>query len=182
MNISKFLFLLIFSNILISCNEDTDKPKHHEEEYKNSNFATIRTIHGNIVIKFFNKKAPNTVKRIQNLIKHEFYNGLTFHRVIPGSIIQAGKSNNINTKNNINSIKAEINNIKHKLGTISMAHYKNNLDSADSQFFISLKELPNLNGKYTIFGTIVNGLEILHKIRKGDKILSISLSPNYSSK
>ncbi|MBT6325390.1 MAG: peptidylprolyl isomerase, partial [Bdellovibrionales bacterium] len=175
-----FLFILLFSNILIGCNQYTDKTKHNKHEYKNNDFATIRTIHGNIIIKFFNEKAPNTVKRIQSLIKHEFYNGLTFHRVVPGSIIQAGKSNNINRNNK--SIKAEINNLKHELGTISMAHYKNNLDSADSQFFISLKELPHLNGKYTIFGKIVNGLEILSKVRKGDKILSISLSPNYYSK
>ncbi len=176
MIISKFLLILVFINIFFGCNQHSNINKNYKQPHKNDNFATIRTIHGNFVIKFFKEKAPNTVKRIQNLIKNEFYNGLTFHRVIPGSIIQTGKSKNIN------SIKAEINNFKHELGTISMAHYKNNLDSADSQFFISLKELPHLNGKYTIFGKVVNGLEILSKIKKGDKILSISLSPNYSSK
>ena len=136
--------------------------------------AVIKTVHGNIVFKFYPKHAPNTVTRIIELIQKEFYNGLIFHRVIPNFVIQGGDPTGTGRGGSGVNLKAEFNSLQHTLGTVAMARAQDK-DSADSQFYIALTTLPHLDGKYTIFGQVISGVNLLPKITQDEKILSISL-------
>jgi len=136
--------------------------------------ATIKTVHGNIVFKFYPNKAPNTVNRIVELIKTGFYDGLIFHRVVPNFVAQGGDPTGTGTGGSGKKLKAEFNDIQHIRGTVAMAR-ASEPDSADSQFYIALTTLPHLDGNYTVFGQVVEGLDLLDKIQKGDKILSIQI-------
>ena len=136
--------------------------------------AILKTVHGNITIKFYSKHAPNTVTRFMNLVETGFYNGLKFHRVIPNFVIQTGDPTGTGTGGSGQKLKAEFNEIQHIKGTVAMARAQSP-DSADSQFYIALSTLPHLDKKYTVFGQVINGLEILDKISKGDQILNFSL-------
>ncbi len=130
----------------------------------------IKTNLGTIKIKFFPKAAPGHVKNFKKLAKSGFYNGTTFHRVIPRFMIQGGDPN---TKDNNRSnhgtggpgyqIKAEFNNISHKRGIVSMARSRNP-DSAGSQFFICVADSTFLDGQYTVFGEVIEGMDIADKI------------------
>lgn len=136
--------------------------------------AILKTVHGNIVFKFYPTKAPNTVTRIMQLINSGFYDGLVFHRVVPNFVIQGGDPTATGTGGSGQRLKAEFNDIQHIKGAVAMARAQDK-DSADSQFYIALTNLPHLDGNYTVFGQVVEGLEVLEKIQQGDKILSISL-------
>ena len=115
--------------------------------------------------------APVTVTNFINLANSGFYNGLTFHRVIDGFMIQGGDPNGDGTGGSSEKIKGEFksngvqNNISHVRGTISMARSSAN-NSASSQFFIMQKDTPSLDGQYAAFGTVTNGMDIVDKICK----------------
>ncbi|PIP90843.1 MAG: peptidyl-prolyl cis-trans isomerase [Bdellovibrionales bacterium CG12_big_fil_rev_8_21_14_0_65_38_15] len=134
--------------------------------------ATIKTVHGNIVFKFYPNKAPNTVNRIVELIKTGFYDGLIFHRVVPNFVAQGGDPTGTGTGGSGKKLKAEFNDIQHIRGTVAMAR-ASEPDSADSQFYIALTTLPHLDGNYTVFGQVVEGLDLLDKIQKDDKMLNV---------
>ncbi len=136
--------------------------------------AILKTVHGNIVFKFYPNKAPNTVTRISELIKKGFYDGLIFHRVVPNFVIQGGDPTATGTGGSGQMLKAEFNDIQHIKGTVAMARAQDK-DSADSQFYIALTNLPHLDRNYTVFGQVVEGLELLDKVQQGDKMLSLSL-------
>jgi cyclophilin family peptidyl-prolyl cis-trans isomerase len=137
--------------------------------------ATIKTIHGDIVFRFYTKAAPRTSARIMQLIQNHFYDGLLFHRAIPNFIIQTGDPTGTGNGGSGTKLKPEFNELQHIKGTIGMARGVEST-SADSQFYISLTTLPHLDGKNTVFGQIVDGLDILPKLSKGDKIISITLN------
>lgn len=115
--------------------------------------------------------APVTVTNFINLANSGFYNGLTFHRVIDGFMIQGGDPNGDGTGGSSEKIKGEFksngvpNNISHVRGTISMARSSAN-NSASSQFFIMQKDTPSLDGQYAAFGTVTSGMDIVDKICK----------------
>ena len=134
--------------------------------------AIIKTVHGNITFKFYPSHAPNTVSRIIQLINEGFYDGLSFHRVIDNFIVQTGDPTGSGRGGTGKKLKAEFSELQHILGTVSMARSPSDIDSADSQFYISLGTLPQLDRKYTIFGQVVDGLNTLKKISEGDKIIS----------
>lgn len=181
---SKFLLLSLF--LLSACFKtstpvDADKTQAQNTmemevgaEGLSQTQAMIKTVHGNIVFKFYPDKAPNTVKRIIELIEQGFYDGLTFHRVIPGFVIQGGDPKGNGSGGSGKKLKAEFNDMKHIYGAVAMARAQD-VDSADSQFYISLGTLPHLDNKYTVFGQVTKGMDLLPKIVKGDKMLSISL-------
>jgi peptidyl-prolyl cis-trans isomerase B (cyclophilin B) len=132
--------------------------------------ATIETKFGKIKLKFFPDVAPNHVNNFIELSKKGFYDGTTFHRVIPGFMIQGGdieskKQNKAShgTGNPGYSIKAEFNSKSHKRGILSMAR-SNNPDSAGSQFFICVGDSMFLDNKYTVFGEVVSGMDVVDKI------------------
>jgi len=136
--------------------------------------ALIKTVHGNLTIKFYSREAPNTTKRIIKLIQEGFYDGLKFHKVISGFVLQTGDPTDTGTGGTGQELKAELNKIQHIKGTIGMARSEN-LNSASSQFYISLDRLPHLDQKYTIFAQVTGGLDILDQIVVGDRILSFTL-------
>jgi len=132
--------------------------------------AVIETKFGNIELKFFPDVAPNHVNNFIELAKKGFYDGTTFHRVIPDFMIQGGDPNSKNPDKSTHgmggpgySVKAEFNAMPHKRGTLSMARAASP-DSAGSQFFICVAARPNLDGKYTVFGEVVSGMEVVDKI------------------
>lgn len=137
--------------------------------------ATIKTVHGDIVFRFYTKAAPNTSARIMQLIQSKFYDGLVFHRAIPNFIIQTGDPTGTGNGGSGVKMKAEFNELQHIKGTIAMARGMDK-DSADSQFYICLTTLSHLDGKNTVFGQVVDGLDVLPKLSKGDRIISITLN------
>lgn len=139
--------------------------------------ATIKTIHGNIVFRFYTKAAPKTSARIMHLIQSKFYDDLIFHRAIPNFIIQAGDPTGTGDGGSGVNLPPEFSKLQHIKGTLGMARGRDK-GSADSQFYISLTTLPHLDGQQTIFGQVVDGLDILSKLSKGDKIISITLNLN----
>jgi peptidyl-prolyl cis-trans isomerase B (cyclophilin B) len=134
--------------------------------------AVIETKFGEIEIEFFDDKAPGHVKNFLDLAKKGFYDGTTFHRVIPGFMIQGGDPNTKDLKGARSNhgtggpgyqIKAEFNDTSHKRGIVSMARSQNP-DSAGSQFFICVKDSPFLDRQYTAFGRVVRGMEAADQI------------------
>lgn len=127
--------------------------------------AIIETKFGSMELKFFPEVAPNHVNNFIELAKKGFYDGTTFHRVIPGFMIQGGDPNSKNPDKSTHgmggpghTVKAEFNDKPHKRGTLSMAR-AGHPDSAGSQFFICVADAPFLNKQYTVFGEVVSGME-----------------------
>ena len=134
--------------------------------------AVIETPHGNIEIEFFNDLAPGHVKNFVDLAKKGFYDGTTFHRVIPGFMIQGGDPNTMDLKASRDrhgtggpgyTIKAEFNDVSHKRGVVSMARAQNP-DSAGCQFFVCVADSTFLDRQYTAFARVVSGIEAADKI------------------
>ncbi len=132
--------------------------------------AVIETNLGNIELKFFPDMAPNHVNNFIGLAKKGFYDGTTFHRVIPGFMIQGGDPNSRDpdkSKHGMGgpgyNVKAEFSDKPHKRGILSMAR-ANQPDTAGSQFFICVADAPFLNNKYTVFGEVVSGMDVADKI------------------
>lgn len=122
---------------------------------------------GRVVIEMMPKYAPNHVARIKELTRQGFYDGIVFHRVIDGFMAQTGDPTGTGMGGSGQKMKAEFSNIPHARGTLSMAR-SSAVDSADSQFFIVFKASPFLNGKYTVWGRVVAGMEFVDAIKKGD--------------
>jgi len=139
--------------------------------------ATITTAKGVMKVEFFEKDAPGTVKNFTDLAKKGFYNGLTFHRVIPDFVIQGGCPDGNGMGGPGYTIKCELtgNNQYHDRGVLSMAHAGK--DTGGSQFFIchSRTNTSHLDRKHTCFGRVVEGLEVIDMIRQGDKIEKIEV-------
>ena len=132
--------------------------------------AVIETKLGNVELKFFPDVAPNHVNNFIELAKKGFYDGTTFHRVIPGFMIQGGDPNSKSQDKSSHgmggpgyTVKAEFNDKPHKRGTLSMAR-SGHPDSAGSQFFICVADAPFLNKQYTVFGEVVSGMDVVDKI------------------
>jgi cyclophilin family peptidyl-prolyl cis-trans isomerase len=157
-----------------SSNNQFEKKLRTDKQGLSNISCILKTIHGDIVIKFYPKDAPKSVPRILELISMGFYNGLKFHRVIPNFIIQTGDPTGMGDGGSGQKLKAEFNTIPHIKGTVALARGRD-VDSGDSQFYIALTALPHLDGKYTVIGQVVSGLDILNKIAKDDEIISFSL-------
>ena len=133
--------------------------------------AVIKTSKGEMTVEFWSDVAPKTVENFKALAKKGFYNGTAFHRIIKGFMIQGGDPNTKDPSKEASfgtgdpgyKIKAEFNPRKHEAGVLSMARSMDP-DSAGSQFFICLDAAPNLDGKYTAFGKLIKGDEVLQKI------------------
>ncbi len=139
--------------------------------------AIIHTAKGNMNVEFYENDAPNTVKNFCDLAKKGFYDGLTFHRVIPDFVIQGGCPIGTGTGGPGYKIDCELNggNQYHDRGVLSMAHAGRN--TGGSQFFIchSRKNTAHLDRNHTCFGKVVEGLEVIDAIRAGDKIEKIEI-------
>jgi peptidyl-prolyl cis-trans isomerase B (cyclophilin B) len=139
--------------------------------------AEIKTVKGTMKVQFYEKDAPNTVKNFIDLSEKGFYDGLTFHRVLPDFVIQGGCPNGIGNGGPGYKINCELTggNQYHDRGVLSMAHAGRN--TGGSQFFIchSRKNTAHLDRNHTCFGKVVEGLEVIDAIRQGDKIEKITI-------
>ena len=136
--------------------------------------VTIETERGAIVFEMYPDVAPKTVARVSQLMEKGFYNGLTFHRVEPGFVIQGGDPKGDGTGGSGVNIPAEFNKKTHATGTVAMARSADP-SSADSQFYICLAPQPFLDGKYTVFGQVTQGLDVIQKIKVGDAMKKVTL-------
>ena len=167
----KILFFLFFLNTTMA----DDK----------SNIVYLELKSGKVIIEMKPDHAPEHVKRIKELINMKFYDGLNFHRVIDGFMAQTGDPKGNGTGGSGQNIPAEFNSLPHVRGTVSMARAQDP-DSADSQFFICFKDSSFLDGQYTVWGQVVEGMEFVDKIKRGsgsngmvdnpDKIVSMRLA------
>jgi len=123
---------------------------------------------GNVKIELYSEKAPEHVKRILELSHEGFYDGIVFHRVISNFMVQTGDPTGTGMdKSSKPNLKAEFNDTKHVRGVLSMAR-SSDPNSANSQFFIVTHDSPHLDRQYTAFGKVVEGMEFVDKIKKGD--------------
>ena len=130
---------------------------------------------GEIRIEFFPEDAPKTVENFVTLAKKGFYTGLNFHRVVPDFVVQGGCPKGNGTGGPGYTIKAEFNKQKHVRGTVAMARSQHP-DSAGSQFYICYGTTPHLDGQYTVFGKVVSGMELVDRIKQGDKMTSVTIT------
>ncbi|MBP3200266.1 MAG: peptidylprolyl isomerase [Lachnospiraceae bacterium] len=165
--------IVVETTIPIETTEVVNETKN-EEINKGENMANPKIEisikdYGVIQLELDPKEAPITVENFVNLVNNGFYNGLTFHRIIDGFMIQGGDPLGNGTGGSDNNIKGEFfsngveNNIKHLRGVISMARSMDP-DSASSQFFIMHQDAPHLDGQYAAFGHVTSGIEVVDKI------------------
>ena len=166
-----FILIFLIGVLLMSCSKD-------------QKVAVISTKFGDMVVEFFPDVAPKHVENFQILTEEGYYNGTTFHRVIPGFMIQGGDPNSkdldrmndgtggragkffgIGRENDPESwtVPAEFNDTPHQRGTLSMARSQN-IDSGSSQFFICHDNASFLDGQYTVFGQLISGIEVVDEI------------------
>ena len=136
----------------------------------------IATEKGDIVFTFFPDEAPVHTAAFMKLAEAGFYDGLSFHRVEPGFVIQGGDPQGDGTGGPGYRLKAEFNSHPHLRGTVAMAR-SSNPDSAGSQFYICLDDARFLDNNYTVFGQMSDGFETLDAIRRGDKMTKVTVEP-----
>ena len=133
------------------------------------NTLVMETSQGTTVIELRPDLAPNHVMRIKELAREGFYDGIVFHRVIDGFMAQTGDPTGTGRGGSGVNLKSEFSSEKHIRGTCSMARSANP-DSADSQFFICFAESPWLDREYTVWGQVVEGMENIDKIKRGEPV------------
>ncbi len=142
------------------------------------NALLIETKHGRIVVKLRNDIAPGHAERLKTLAREKFYDNVPFHRVIPGFMAQTGDGQNGNGTGGSKypNLKAEFSNVPFKRGIVGMARRGDSNDSANSQFFIMFDDGAFLNGKYTVVGEVVAGMDVVDKLKKGSSANNGSVS------
>jgi len=187
----------VHSNAPLSSSESTEEPAAVFEEepmhvspvqVTGTETAVIKTSKGDITLEFFAADAPNTVASFIELADAGFYNGLKFHRVVPSFVAQGGDplTRDLTAEQIRGGIggagtggpgwtqKAEFNSRKHETGTLAMARARD-VDSAGSQFYICLAPQPSLDGQYTVFGQVTEGMDVVMSIQVGDVIESVTI-------
>ena len=152
------------------------------------NTVILATKHGKVVIRLRPDWAPKHVAQIETLVKRKFYDGIVFHRVIPGFMAQTGDPTGTGAgKSDLPDIPAEFNKTHFARGIVGMAR-SSDPDSANSQFFITTADAGFLDGQYTAFGEVVSGMDVVDKIKAGtqenngqvtnpDKIVTMRMAP-----
>src|SRR3982075_3008025 len=135
------------------------------------NAVVIDTTKGRIVFKLRTDLAPKHAERIKQLAREGYYDNVPFHRVMDGFMAQTGDGQNFNGTGGSKypNLKAEFSNVPFKRGVVGMARSASN-DSANSQFFIMFAEGASLNGKYTVIGEVVSGMDVVDKIKRGEPV------------
>ncbi|EJW10777.1 Peptidyl-prolyl cis-trans isomerase [Rhodovulum sp. PH10] len=133
------------------------------------NTLVLETTKGPVTIEMRPDLAPTHVARIKQLVREKFYDGIVFHRVIEDFMAQTGCPHGTGTGGSGQKLKAEFSKEKHTRGTVSMARAQSP-DSGDSQFFICFTDAPWLDGQYTVWGMVVDGMENVDKIKRGEPV------------
>lgn len=163
------IFVLVLL-VLASCKNEPlkEKPK--------MKIAVIETDKGAIRAELYTEKAPITAKNFIDLANSGFYNGLTFHRVEPGFVVQGGDPNGDGTGGSGKDIPLEIHNdLRHDEGALGMARSQDP-NSASSQFYITLAPAHFLDGNYAVFGKVVSGMDAAKKLQAGDKMNKVHIT------
>ena len=170
-NFTMAAVLLIY--LAAACSNFTGQVVKDENKELGDNmvkFAVIETSKGIIKLELYTNKAPITTKNFIDLANSRFYNGLSFHRVESGFVIQGGDPKGDGTGGSGKTIPLEINpDLKHVKGALAMAR-TSDPNSATSQFYITLDETHFLDGKYAVFGKVISGMDAVEKISLGDKM------------
>jgi len=153
------LLTFLFGGLAMSDSADAFDPE---------NTLLLKLKNGMVTIEMRPDLAPKHVSRIKELVRDKFYDGLSFHRVIGGFMAQGGDPNGNGTGGSGENIPAEFSQEPHVRGTLSMARSQSP-NSADSQFFIVFARSSFLDGQYSVWGKVVNGMEFVGKIKRGDK-------------
>jgi peptidylprolyl isomerase len=134
------------------------------------NTLTLDTTKGKVVIQMRPDLAPGHVARIKELVREGFYDGIVFHRVIDGFMAQTGDGQNFNGTGSSKypNLKQEFSDTPFKRGTVGMARRGDSVDSANAQFFICFGDASSLNSKYTVIGEVVQGMDVVDKLKKAD--------------
>jgi len=174
MKIAIVAILIIFlaSGVLVALSGLFSSPSQQPTVQQTSQeVAVIETNIGAMVFKFRPEVAPKTVENFKKLANSGFYNGTKFHRVIPDFMIQGGDPNSRSSDRSTHgmggpgyNVPAEFSSISHKRGIVSMARRGDDINSAGSQFFIVVKDSTFLDGQYTIFGEVTQGMDVVDKI------------------
>jgi cyclophilin family peptidyl-prolyl cis-trans isomerase len=167
---NRFLSMVLALSLVVGTTGLGAKKKKEEKKP----MMKIETAHGPVEIELFPKDAPKTVARIKELANKGFYNGLTFHRIVPGFVVQGGDPSGNGTGGSGQKLPAEFNPNKHVEGSVAMARSMDP-NSADSQFYISLGTHPHLDGSYTVFGKVTKGMDAVKKLKVGDKMTKVSV-------
>jgi cyclophilin family peptidyl-prolyl cis-trans isomerase len=182
------LFLFLCTTQITGCgpSHTYSSPPEMMIDIEKQYTATIETKKGDIELELFAQDAPITVNNFVFLAREGFYNGTTFHRVIRGFMAQGGDPNADGTGGPGYTFEDEINQHKHDAGVISMAN--RGPDTNGSQFFITFSPQPELNGYFTVFGKVMDGMDVLQKLKtgdpsenpdfKGDTIIRITIQEN----
>ena len=151
-------------------------PQAGDKDIPEGRHIRIETGDGTIDIELLPEVAPNTVANFKKLAASGYYDGLSFHRVIPGFMAQGGCPRGDGTGGPGYKVKAEFNKTKHVRGTVAMAR-SSDPDSAGSQFYICYDAHPHLDSQYTVFGQVTEGMDVVDKVKVGSKITSVSVLP-----
>ncbi len=160
----------------INYKEDTNELELPQYETQNPVVAMYIENYGSIVMELYPDIAPNTVANFISLVKKGFYDNNTFHRLVPGFVLQGGDPTGTGTGGPGYTIKGEFsangyeNNLKHEKGIVSMARTSDSNDTAGSQFFIMLDKSEYLDGQYAAFGKIIDGWSNIEKIVTNEKV------------
>jgi peptidyl-prolyl cis-trans isomerase B (cyclophilin B) len=140
--------------------------------------AVITTTKGVITCELYPEKAPLSVTNFIQLAQSHFYDGLTFHRVVPRFVIQGGDPDGTGSGGPGYTVAAEIG-LPHRKGALAWARLSDQVNpqkrSSGSQFYITLEQVPHLDGEYTVFGQTVSGMDIVQAIKPGDKIEKVEI-------
>ena len=158
--------------------KEWSSPPAMQIDSKKNYRAKIETKKGEIEIEFYPQYAPKTVNNFVFLVREGFYNGISFHRVISDFMIQGGDPTGTGRGGPGYKFEDEVmgNPLTHDTGVISMANA--GLNTNGSQFFITHSPQPHLNGKHTVFGKVINGMDVVSAIRQGDVMTQVMISEN----
>ncbi len=186
------LFLLIMAIFVVGCSQNGTNIKKEENTMKNR-IAVIETDKGTIKLEVYEKDAPITAKNFIELAQSGFYNGLTFHRVVAGFVAQGGDPSGDGTGGSDNPIQLEIKCtdgktilgktadnsctpvLTHVKGALAMARTMDP-NSATSQFYITFSDVHQLDRNYTVFGKVIEGMDVVEKIEVGDKMNKVTIA------
>lgn len=168
----RFLALALILTLTLGVTTMAKKAKAAENPLENTLYLDVGkadgTVYGRVVIEMRPDLAPKHVKRIKELVRQGFYDGVVFHRVIEGFMAQTGDPTGTGSGGSGQKIKAEFSREPHMRGAVSMARAAD-INSADSQFFIVLSASTFLDGQYTYWGKVTKGMEFVDMIKKGNK-------------
>ncbi len=165
--------------LLLACAAVAATEEKKDPPPETGRWVVIETNKGTIKFALYEKDAPITTKNFIDLVERKFYDGLTFHRVVPGFVVQGGDPNGDGTGQSDKKIKLEVSpKLKHDAeGVVAMAR-RQDPDSASCQFYITLGPQPFLDMKYAVFGRVTEGMDVVKKIEIGDVMKTVRIIPD----